>query len=284
MAFRFHWPEYFIEAAGLGVFMVSACVFAALLEDPSSMLRQRWPQLLADPLLRRCLMGLAMGATAVAILYSPWGKRSGAHINPAVTLSFWRLGRIGTTDAAAYVLFQFLGGTLGVLLSAAAIGGGVAHPAVRYAVTVPGADGVAVAMAAEIVIGFLMMGTVLLLSSSARLQHLTGLACASLLALSIVFESPLSGTSLNPARTFASAAVAGVWTDAWIYFVAPPAGMLAAAELYARRQRDTQLPPAGSCTPSCPHVHPGYSEAVTGSGPAPYPTPIPGTRSRRAGA
>jgi aquaporin Z len=229
-----HWPEYLIEAAGLGVFMVSACAFGTLLEDPGSVLRQWWPALLTDPFLRRCLMGLAMGATAVAILYSPWGKRSGAHINPAVTLCFWRLGRIGSTDAVAYVVFQFLGGTVGVLLSATVVGAGLSHPAVNYVVTVPGREGVVVALLSEVAICFVMMSSVLTLSSYSRLQHFTGLACATLLALDIAFESPLSGTSLNPARTFASAAVAGVWTDAWIYFVAPPLGMLAAAEMHAR--------------------------------------------------
>lgn len=228
------WPEYLIEAAGLGTFMVSACVLATLLEDPLSPLRQALGSVLADPFLRRCLMGAAMGVTALGILYSPWGKRSGAHINPAVTLTLWRLGRIGSADAMAYVLSQFVGATLGVLLAATLSGSGIADPAVNYAVTLPGPGGPVVALMAEVAICFVMMGAVLVCSSCSRLQPYTGLACATLLALYIAFESPISGTSLNPARTFASAAVAGVWTNAWIYFVAPPLGMLSAAELYTR--------------------------------------------------
>ncbi|MBN4048005.1 hypothetical protein JYU09_00315 [bacterium AH-315-O15] len=66
-----HWPEYLIEAAGLGVFMVSAGVFASLLEHPASPLRVA----VTDPLSRRFLMGLAMGSTAVAIIYSPLGQQ-----------------------------------------------------------------------------------------------------------------------------------------------------------------------------------------------------------------
>ena len=89
-ALRQHWPEYLIEATGLGLFMVSACVFATLLEHPGSPVRQA----ITDATLRRIPMGLAMGATAMAIVDSRWGQRSGAHLNPAVTLTFWHLGKV----------------------------------------------------------------------------------------------------------------------------------------------------------------------------------------------
>lgn len=82
IALRRHWPEYLMEAAGLGLFMVSACLFGALLEHPASPARQALP----DPGLRRALGGLAMGLTAVGIIYSPWGKQSGAHINSSDTI------------------------------------------------------------------------------------------------------------------------------------------------------------------------------------------------------
>src|SRR5262245_24482517 len=72
-AIKHHWPEYAIEAAGLGLFMLSACVFATLLEHPQSLVRQA----IADAHLRRILMGLAMGSTAAALVYSRAGKRSG---------------------------------------------------------------------------------------------------------------------------------------------------------------------------------------------------------------
>jgi aquaporin Z len=226
------WPEIWIEAALLGVFMLSACVFTWLLEDPLSFVRTRASSLLDDAFVRRCLMGAAMGGTALGIFYSPWAKRSGAHINPAVTLTFYRLGRIGGRGAAAYAVAQVAGGTLGVLLAAGLVGDRIAIPSVNYAVTVPGSGGVIGALCAEVGIGFAMMGAVLVCQSFEALKRFGGLACAVLLALFIAFESPLSGTSLNPARTFASAVVAGVWTDTWIYGVAPLLGMLAAAELY----------------------------------------------------
>lgn len=74
-----------MEGAELGLFMISACLFVALLEYPPSAVHQ----LLPDPALRRVLIGVAMGVTAILIIYSPIGQRSGAHFNPAVTLTFW---------------------------------------------------------------------------------------------------------------------------------------------------------------------------------------------------
>ena len=97
-ALRRHWPEYLIEAAGLGVFMLSACAFGTLLGHPGSLAVRALP----DPFLRRVLMGLAMGLTAVGLIYSPWGQRSGAHFNPATTLTFWRLGKVASADAGFY--------------------------------------------------------------------------------------------------------------------------------------------------------------------------------------
>ena len=223
-----HWPEYLMEAWGLGVFMLSACLFTALLEHPASPVRQA----LGDGRLRRALMGLAMGATAAAIIYSPWGKQSGAHINPCVTLTFLRLGKIEAPDAGFYVAAQFAGGLAGVLLSAALLGPVLAHPAVGYAATTPGPAGTAVAFAAELGISFVLMLVVLTVSNTPSLAPRTGLFAATLVATYITLEAPLSGMSMNPARTLASALPAGAWTASWIYFVAPPLGMLLAADAY----------------------------------------------------
>ena len=103
-ALRMHWPEYLTEAAGLGLFMISACVFGTLLGHPNSPVVQAVP----DALARRALMGLAMGLTAVGLICSPWGQRSGAHFNPATTLTFWRLGKVAPADAGFYMLAQVL--------------------------------------------------------------------------------------------------------------------------------------------------------------------------------
>jgi aquaporin Z len=242
-ALKSHWPEYLIEAAGLGLFMISAMTFATILEHPASPLRQAIP----DALLRRLLMGLAMGSTAVGIIYSPWGKRSGAHINPATTLTFFRLGKVNNWDATFYVTFQFLGGLLGALAAAIALSTWASHPAVNYVVTVPGNGGAWIAFIAEVVIAFFLMTVILHVSNNSKLHKLTGLCAALLVATYITFEAPLSGMSMNPARTFASAVPAHHWNDIWIYFTAPLLGMICAAEVYLRIQ--------GSARVSCAKLH-----------------------------
>jgi aquaporin Z len=210
--------------------MESATVCTILLEHPASPLRQS----IASGLERRMLMGLLMGATAVALIYSPWGRRSGAHMNPSVTLTFLRLGKIAPADAAFYVAAQFAGGILAVVFVSLLTREALAHPAVRYASTLPGSAGAAVAFAAEIGISFLLMLTVLVVSNTRRVMHLTGIAAGILVACFITFEAPLSGMSMNPARTTASALPAGVLHSLWIYYTAPLLGMLLAAEVYVR--------------------------------------------------
>ncbi len=132
-----HWPEYFMEASGLGIFMVSACVFGTIIEYPTSPIRQA----IADPFPRRILMGLARRFTAIAIISSPWGRQSGAHINPSITLTFLRLGKVEPRDAVFYILPQFAGGKAGVLIALAALGRWLADPSVNYVATVPGPEG-----------------------------------------------------------------------------------------------------------------------------------------------
>lgn len=229
-ALRSHWQEYLIEAAGLGVFMISACFFTTLFFHPASPV----PALITDPTLRRVLNGCAMGLTAIAIIYSPPGKRSGAHINPSVTLTFFRLGKIEPWDALLYTLAQFMGGSLGVLLAALALGKLVADPSVNYVLTRPGPRGIVIAFLAELIISFILMSAVLTISNAGRLNRYTGLFAGALVALYISVEAPLSGMSMNPARSFGSALSARDWTALWIYFTAPPAGMLLAAEVYTR--------------------------------------------------
>lgn len=229
-ALKRHWPEYLIEAAGLGLFMISAFGFATLLEHPASPVHLALP----NPLSRRFFMGLAMGITAISIVYSPWGKQSGAHINPAITLTFFRLGKVATWDGVFYVAAQFIGGLTGALLAASLLEPWAAHPAVNYVVTVPGNAGIGAAFMAEVAIAFILMTVILHVSNNSRLHKLTGLCASALIVTYITLEAPISGMSMNPARTFASAVLAHQWVAVWIYFTAPLIGMLAAAEVYLR--------------------------------------------------
>jgi aquaporin Z len=232
-AIRLHWPEYLIEAAGLAVFMLSACAFATLLFHPGSPVARG----VAGSPFQRALMGLAMGATAVALIYSPWGRQSGAHFNPVVTLTFYRLGKVAGWDATFYGLAQVVGGVSAMLVATAVRRDLLMHPTVNYVVTAPGRSGVAIAFVAEAVIAFGLMTMVLTTSSAVRLARFTGLFAGLLVAAYITVEAPLSGMSMNPARSLASAVPAATWTGFWVYLTAPPLGMLAAAEVHRWRRR-----------------------------------------------
>src|SRR5215470_444722 len=225
---RKHWPEYLIEGWALGTFMLCAGIVATLLGAPVSPVHRALP----DPMWRQAAGGIAMGLTAIALIHSPWGKRSGAHMNPAVTLTFLRLGKIRPWDALFFVIAQVVGGLSGVLLVAAIAGHAFSDPPVSYAATLPGPSGPAAAFAAEFAISAVLMFTVLSLRASARLAPYTGLIVGCLVATYITFESPLSGMSMNPARSLASAAPGMLWQHLWIYLTAPLLGMLGGAQLF----------------------------------------------------
>jgi len=183
------------------------------------------------------LTGIAMGSTAIALVFSPLGKRSGAHFNPAVTLTFWRLGKVKNWDAFFYVIAQFIGGISGVLVVALLARMALSHRAVNYVATLPGPHGMMIAFVAELVIAFILMTVVLNVSNTPHLARYTGIFAGCLVATYITFEGPLSGMSMNPARTFGPAFVGHLWTGLWIYFTAPVLAMQLAALVYLRTKR-----------------------------------------------
>ena len=260
-ALRGHWPEYLIEAWALCTFMIAAGALSTVLGYPGSPVVKA----LHSEDLRRALVGVAMGLTAVALIYSPWGKRSGAHMNPAVTLTFLRLGKIARWDAAFYMVAQFAGGLLGVLLSAVVLHDAFTAPPVRYVATLPGSLGAVGAFAAEFVISAMLMSVILRLSNHPRYWRFTGLCAGAMVAVYITLEAPLSGMSMNPARSFASAFPGGLWQDLWVYFTAPVLGMQAAAGWHLYRNGR----PAVGCakllhTAEQRCIHCGYRPAVRG--------------------
>ncbi len=225
------WAEYLIEAWALGMFMLSASVVTTELESAGAPLGQA----IGNSRLRLALIGLAMGATAVGLIYSPWGKRSGAHMNPAVTLAFLTLGRMSYVEALFYVLAQFAGGLLGVLGSWWLLGSRFALPPVSFIATVPGSAGTGVAFIAELAISLVLMLAILEVSNHRRWSQYSGLVAGLLIACYVTFESPLSGMSMNPARTLASALPGRIWGGLWIYFTAPCLGMWMAARIFGAR-------------------------------------------------
>jgi aquaporin Z len=225
--------KYIDEARGLGLFMISAAFFDALLQYPGLPLRH----LIASALLRRFLVGLAMGLTALYIFTSKFGKQSGAYINPAVTLIRYRLGDIGFTDAIFYTLFQLIGGSLGVYLVALMFPAWMANPEINYVVTAPGNSGVVVAFIFEFIISLLLIAVVLFMGIKKNWDKYTPFVVSAMITLFITFESPYSGMSMNPARTFSSAVVSNDWKLFWLYCSSPVLGMLAGEYLYRVNKR-----------------------------------------------
>jgi aquaporin Z len=231
-----NWREYGVEAAGAGIILMAACFLATMLGHPASPIAPH----VAPAWVRRALMGGGMGLTIYALAHSAWGRRSGAHFNPAVTLAFFRLGRVAPADAVGYVAAQFVGATGGILIAVSVLGLLVGGERVDYVVTVPGAAGVAAAFAAELVLSFLLMTAILTALSSDRFAAHAGALAASLVAVFITLASPLSGVSMNPARTFASDLAAAEFTALWVYLVAPSLAMTVAAERHRRHAQPTE--------------------------------------------
>jgi aquaporin Z len=260
-ALKRNWTLYLYEAIELALFMISACAFTILLFDPSGLGIRLFPSVV----FRRVLMGIAMGITAFLIIHSPMGKRSGAHSNPAITLTYFRLGKIALWDAVFYITFQFMGGIIGVAIAASIFGDKLSTPAVAYVITVPGRYGTTAAFLAELFMAAVLMMVILLLSNRVYLAAYVSYSVALLIALYVFFFAPVSGFSLNPARTTGSAIFAGVWTAGWLYFVAPLLGMLTAAEVYVRLSGERVL---------CAKLHP--DSAV----PCPFRCDFPGHRHK----
>jgi aquaporin Z len=230
---RFHWPEYLMEVAEFAMFMFCVCAFATVLHHPASPVRHA----IASVLMRRAIMGLAVGTTVVAIILTPWGKQSGGHFNPAITFTFFRLGNVAPWDTLFYIVGQFCGAIFGVVIAAFLLRGTPADPAVRYAATMPGPYGTSIAFIAEMVLSAVLMFTILVVSSRGKVARYTPYFVGMLYAIFITFESPLSGMSMNPARSFGPAVNGCYWHALWVYFVAPTLGMLIAAEGFLRARR-----------------------------------------------
>jgi len=225
-----HYIEYLIEAWGLGTILLCAGIYATVLFYPASPVHRA----IANPLLLRVCMGLAMGTTIFLVVRSPWGRRSGAHFNPAVTFTFYRLGKVKPWDAIFYGLFQLFGGLVGVFLARLVLHEAFSGEPIHYIATVPGKAGVTGALIAELLVATLTMFVVQSLSNRPKLSPITPKVVGVLVVFYIILVSPYSGFSMNPARTLASAIPSGIWTAIWLYLVAPVSGMLLGAELYLR--------------------------------------------------
>ena len=132
-----HWREYLMEASELGALMLCICLFGTFLySDTSPMARFALSQFE-----NAVIMGVCVAATTLLIIRSPFGRRSGAHFNPAITLTYLWLGRIHRWDALSYVAAQFSGAIAGVFVAREILGFSLSSEPVHYVVTVPGSQG-----------------------------------------------------------------------------------------------------------------------------------------------
>jgi aquaporin Z len=242
---------------GLAFFVGSAGLLTILMEHPASPVRQ---SLAESHLLRRGILAIAMGLVLVVVIYNPWGKRSGAHINPAVTLAFWQLGKIRLPDAIWYVLAQLCGAIGAAQVLKLCLPKLYAHPAVKYTVTQPNAaftQGELIAFVAEFIICFVMMLVTLIALHSSRLKEWAGWVLGALLAVYIIVEAPYSGMSLNPARSLGTAVAAGRYHGLWLYGVAPCLAMWLATVGFLRFHHGQPLECAilAGCAPSSSSPH-----------------------------
>jgi aquaporin Z len=227
-SFKKNKKHYLQEALGLAIFMISASFFGAMLFSEKS----SWHTSLPGDTTRNILMGLAMGTTALFIFYSPFTAPSGSQINPAVTITFLRLGKMCPYDAMFFIISQIIGGTIAVYIMQLLMGDLLTTPPVNLVATVPGKFGTTAALITEFVIAFITMTMVLFTSNHDKLKKYTRLFAACLVCIWVIVAGPVSGFSMNPARSFASALPANIWTAFWIYLLIPFAGMLSAAEFF----------------------------------------------------
>lgn len=176
-------------------------------------------------------VALAHGLVVLGFAYS-YGHLSGTHINPAVTLGLLIGGEISLEDAAGYWVVQFLGGIVGGFALSFALSGS------EFAANGLGATNLAVGVSPiqgliiELILTFFLVNTIFNAAVSGKVGNLAPIAIGLTLAFAILMGGPLTGASLNPARTLGPALASGNFSDIWLYFVGPFGGAALAALLY----------------------------------------------------
>ena len=191
---RRHWPEYLIEAAFLALFVLA-------------------------------------GGLLMALIYSPWGRRSGSHLNPAITLAYLRLGKVGRWDGVFYIVAQLAGAAAAVLLLRAGALLPVAAGPASLAGTL-GPTNAWLAFGTELVLATLAMLLVLFTSNHASFFRWTGVVYGLLVMLVVACVSPLAGFGMNAARLFAVDASSDLGLLRWLNLLPPLLGMQLAIEVY----------------------------------------------------
>jgi aquaporin NIP len=185
-------------------------------------------------------IGIVFGLIIMVMIYAT-GHLSGAHINPAVTAAFTLTRHFPGRDALAYVAAQITGAVLGALVLVAVWPD---QPA-QLGATVPSV-GVGSAFVYEIVLTAFLMFVIMAVATDTRaVGAAAAIAIGGTVGLDAIFGGPITGASMNPARSFAPALVSGTWTDFWIYIVGPVVGAALGAFAYqlVRGEHPGTMPP-----------------------------------------
>jgi aquaporin Z len=261
---RRHWPEYGIEALFLALFVLVAGMVSAWLQAPGG----AHASLPVDLPARRVLAGVTVGLVLMAMIYSPWGRRSGAHLNPAITLAYLRLGKIGKWDAGFYLLAQVGGGLVAVAL----LRGGALLPSAVPPTSLSasiGPSGEWAAFATELVLSASAMLLVLFTTNHASWFRFTGMLYGLLVMLIVACSAPLAGFGMNLARLFAVDVSGDFAAVQWLNLLPPLLGMQLAVEAYRLFTGRTQVLCAklahntrGRCIFRCQHPYQARAQAM----------------------
>ena len=173
---------------------------------------------------RRAITGFLFGSVGALITVSRVGEVSGAHLNPAVTLGFFLMGKLTPAAALEYVTAQMLGAVAGGI---PLLGWGAMGHSVAYGATLPGAGYTTwVVLLGEVLTTFALAAGLWVFLSIRGLRRFTPAMIPFLYAIMVPLEAAISGTSTNPARTFGPAIASGAWDGWWIYWVGPCAGAI----------------------------------------------------------
>jgi MIP family channel proteins len=176
-------------------------------------------------------VSLTFGAVILVAVYA-LGHISGAHLNPAVTFGFWVARRFPGREVGPYVAAQLAGAIAGAIALQAAVGSFAIFATTRPAIPVLPALGV------EIVLSFFLMLVVMAVATDSRVAgEVAGLAVGFIVMVDALMGGPLTGASMNPARSFGPALATGQWDAHWIYWVGPMAGMAVAVPTYEYLRR-----------------------------------------------
>jgi len=216
------WPVFLSELIGTALLLLvglSLVIFMFGTGTPMA-------RLLPSEDLRRLITGFLFGTTGALIALSPVGMRSGAHINPVVTLGFRLMGKLDLKTTLVYIVAQLIGAVAG---SVPLLLWGMIGDSVDFGATLPGSGyPLSTVFLGEVITTFAMVTLLCVFLGFLKIRPFTPAIFPPLYAIMVWAESPVSGTSTNPARSLGPAVISGQWDGWWIYWIGPMAGMLLA--------------------------------------------------------